>query len=132
MNKLMYKLELLSVKYIPILIAFVVLLNAILSFADIYLGILNSIAGTSVLTLIPMYTSSYDFKFCEYHRMFIHYILSHKILVAFDVYIGIPVSDYNLFVINLTIAGIFAFFILYLHQKCKHVTNNKEPLVKNS
>lgn len=75
----MYKLELLSVKYIPILIAFVVLLNAILSFVDIYLGILNSIAGTSVLNLIPMYTSSYAFKSCEYHRMFIHYIMLEKV-----------------------------------------------------
>lgn len=87
---MMYKLELICVKYIPILIAVVVLLNAILSYFDIYVNELNYIAGTSFLTLIPMYISSYAYKFCEYHRMFIHYILAHKLLVTVDMYIGIP------------------------------------------
>lgn len=116
---MMYKFELACVKYIPILIAFVVLLNAILSYFNIYIVELNYIAGTSFLTLIPMYISSYTYKFCEYHRMFIHYILAHKSLVTIDMYIGIPLSDFNLLVVYLIIAGVFAIAILYLHQKCK-------------
>lgn len=115
----MYKLEIICVKYIPILIAFIVLLNAILSFFDIYINELNYLAGTSLLTLIPMYISSYAFKFCEYHRMFIHYILAHKCLVAVDTYIWIPVSDFTMLLLYLVLAGIFAFIILYCHQKCK-------------
>lgn len=116
----MYKLELLSVKYIPMLIALVVLANAILSYFDIYINELDYLAGTSILTLVPMYISSYAFRFCSYHRMFIHYILSHKILLTVDVYIGIPISDYNLLLLNLTVAGIFMVIIVYLHQKCKN------------
>jgi len=119
MNKMMYKLELICVKYIPILIAVIVLLNAILSYYDIYVDELSYIAGTSFLTSVPMYISSYAFKFCEYHRMFIHYILAHKLLVTIDMYIGIPLSDFNLLVLYLIVAGIFAIAILYLHQKCK-------------
>lgn len=119
MNKMMYKLELICVKYIPILIAVVVLLNAILSYFDIYINELNYIAGTSFLTLILMYISSYAYKFCEYHRMFIHYILTHKLLVTVDMYIGIPLSNFNMLVAYLVVAGIFAIAILYLHQKCK-------------
>lgn len=128
----MYKLELLSVKYIPILIALIVLLNAILSYFDIYLDALNYIAGTSFLTLIPMYISSYAFKFCEYHRMFIHYILTHKLVLTVDLYIGIPISDLTLLGLNLIIAGIFLFIILYLHQKCKNDRNDKEISTKAS
>lgn len=128
----MYKLELLSVKYIPILIALIVLLNAILSYFDIYLDALNYIAGTSFLTLIPMYISSYAFKFCEYHRMFIHYILTHKLVLTVDLYIGIPISDLTLLGLNLTIAGVFLFIILYLHQKCKNGRNDKEISAKAS
>lgn len=128
----MYKLELLSVKYIPILISLVVLANAILSYFNIYIEELNYIAGTSILTLVPMYISSYVFKFCEYHRMVIHYILSHKVLVAIDTYIGIPVSDYNLLLLNLVIAGIFIMIVLYLHQKCKNDRANKEISTKDS
>lgn len=128
----MYKLELLSVKYIPILIALIVLLNAILSYFDIYLDALNYIAGTSFLTLIPMYIFSYAFKFCEYHRMFIHYILTHKLVLTVDLYIGIPISDLTLLGLNLIIAGIFLFIILYLHQKCKNDRNDKEISTKAS
>lgn len=124
MNKMMYKLELICVKYIPILIAVIVLLNAILSYFDIYVSELNYIAGTSFLTLIPMYISSYTYKFCEYHRMFIHYILTHKLVAIIDLYIGIPVSDLTLLWIYLVIAGIFMLVILYLYQKCKDGRTN--------
>lgn len=128
----MYKLELLCVKYIPILIAVIVLSNAILSYFDIYIEEINYIAGTSFLTLIPMYISSYAYKFCEYHRMFIHYILSHKLLVTVDMYIGIPISDFNMLMVYLVLAGIFTLVILYLHQKCKNDRNDKEISTKAS
>lgn len=117
MNKRMYKLELLCVKYVPIIIAAIVLLNAILTRFDIYIDELNYIAGTSFLTLIPMYISSIVYKFCKYHRMFIHYILTHKIVATIDMYIGIPINDGMLLVLYLIIAGVFAFLALYLHQK---------------
>lgn len=129
---MMYKLELLCVKYIPILIAVIVLANAILSYFDIYIEEINYVAGTSFLTLIPMYISSYAYKFCEYHRMFIHYILSHKLLVTVDMYIGIPISDFNMLMVYLVLAGIFALAILYLHQKCKNDRNDKEISAKAS
>lgn len=128
----MYKLELLCVKYIPILIAVTVLIDAILSYFNIYLETLNYIAGTSFLTLIPMYISSYAYKFCEYHRMIIHYIFTHKIVTIIDLYIGIPVSDLILLSIYLVVAGIFIMIILYLHQKCKNDRNDKEISTKDS
>ena len=117
MNKRMYKLELLCVNYVPIIIAAIVLLNAILARFDVYVDELNYIAGTSFLTLIPMYISSIVYKFCKYHRMFIHYILTHKIVATIDMYIGIPLEDGMLLLLYLIIAGIFAFLALYLHQK---------------
>lgn len=117
MNKRMYKLELLCVKYVPIIIAAIVLLNAILAHFDVYVDELNYIAGTSFLTLIPMYISSIVYKFYKYHRMFIHYILTHKIVATIDMYIGIPLEDGMLLLLYLIIAGIFAFLALYLHQK---------------
>ncbi len=64
-----------------------------------------------------MYISSIVYKFCKYHRMFIHYILTHKIVATIDMYIGIPLDDSNLLILYLIIAGIFAFLALYLHQK---------------
>lgn len=117
MNKKMYKLELICVKYVPILIALITLVDVILHYFDINFELINYIAGTSFLTMIPMYISSYVYKFCEYHRMFLHYIVINKIVMMLDLYIGIPLGDFMLLVLYLIIAGIFAFLALYLHQK---------------
>ncbi|QWM90035.1 hypothetical protein [uncultured phage cr18_1] len=117
MNKRMYKLELICVKYVPILIALITLIDVILYYFDIDFELINYIAGTSFLTMIPMYISSYVYKFCEYHRMFLHYIVVNKVVMMTDLYIGIPLGDFMLLVLYLIIAGIFAFLALYLHQK---------------
>ncbi len=117
MNKRMYKLELICVKYIPILIALITLIDVILYYFDINFELINYVAGTSFLTMIPMYISSYVYKFCEYHRMFLHYIVVNKVVMMIDLYIGIPLGDFMLLVLYLIIAGIFAFLALYLHQK---------------
>lgn len=117
MNKRMYKLELIYVKYVPILIALITLIDVILYYFDIDFELINYIAGTSFLTMIPMYISSYVYKFCEYHRMFLHYIVVNKVVMMIDLYIGIPLGDFMLLVLYLIIAGIFAFLALYLHQK---------------
>lgn len=113
----MYKLELICVKYVPILIALITLIDVILYYFDIDFELINYIAGTSFLTMIPMYISSYVYKFCEYHRMFLHYIVVNKVVMMIDLYIGIPLGDFMLLVLYLIIAGIFAFLALYLHQK---------------
>lgn len=117
MNKRMYKLELICVKYVPILIALITLIDVILYYFDINFELINYVAGTSFLTMIPMYISSYVYKFCEYHRMFLHYIVVNKVVMMIDLYIGIPLGDFMLLVLYLIIAGIFAFLALYLHQK---------------
>ena len=117
MNKRMYKLELICVKYIPILIALITLIDVILYYFDINFELINNVADTSFLTMIPMYISSYVYKFCEYHRMFLHYIVVNKVVMMIDLYIGIPLEDFMLLVLYLIVAGIFAFLALYLHQK---------------
>lgn len=117
MNKLMYKLELISVKYVPIITALLYTISMILSYLDMDVRMFDVIVGNSLITTVPMYISSYVFRFCKYHRMFIHYLVTVNIIDLIDVTIGIPVDDFNLLIIYLIIAGIFAFLALYLHQK---------------
>lgn len=116
-KRYLYKLELACVKYTPIIISLINLLNIVLSFLAIGSTILDSIAGSSVLTVIPMYISSYVYKFCKYHRMFINYILINNLLDLYDEIIGIPLSDMYLLMIYLIIASAFSFVILYLYLK---------------
>ena len=112
-----YKLELICIKYIPIIVALLSLLDNILMYCDISLDILSYIAGASILTTIPMYISSYVYKFCKYHRMFIHYIVVNKVIAMIDNYIIIPLSDFYLLLFNMIIAGIFFIFCIVLSLK---------------
>ena len=93
LSKGLYKAELYLIKTIPMLFARVSLLNDVLSYFCIDLPILSYIASVSILTLAFMYLSSIVFKFCIYHRMFIHYTTVNWLLNIIDYYIGIPLNE---------------------------------------
>ena len=114
-----HKLMLVTLKVIPMLLALLSLLNTTLSYFGIDLVIISYIGGVSVLPLVFLYISSYAFKFCEYHRMFLHYVALNWVLNIYDYYIGIPLSDRNLLAMYLMITCIFMFIILYLYLKSK-------------
>ena len=93
MNKLLYKVTVIVLKILPMLLAFIILWNFILSYFNIDLVILSYIGGVSLITILFIYITSYTFKFCEYHRMFLHYIVITWIISIIDLYIGIPIND---------------------------------------
>lgn len=117
LSKALYKLQLYILKVIPMVMAFIYLTNTVLSYFDIDLPILSYLASASILTIIFLYVASYAFKFCMYHRMFIHYITVNWLLNIYDTYIGVPIDDRAMLSIYLIIAGITLFIILYLHVK---------------
>lgn len=116
-NKSLYKLQLFLIKVIPMVMAFISLVNTVFSYYDIDLPQLAYLGGYSILTIISLYVSSYVFRFCEYHRMPIHYISVNWVLNIYDTYVGVPLDDRELLVVYLTITGIFLFIILYLYVK---------------
>ena len=101
------------------LLAAISLLDTILSYFYIDAPILSYIGGVSLLPLLFLYLSSYVFKFCIYHRLFLHYVSINVILNVYDYYIGIPVSNKEVFMIYMVLTGVFFFLLLYYHQKCK-------------
>lgn len=117
-KKIHYKLELIYVKYSPMIISLGLLLNNILAYNDIYTQVEGGyIYGVSLLSVGHLYNSSKVYKFCKYHRMFIHYIVVNNIVNCVDYYIKIPGSDERLLSLNISIAGIFLFLILYYYKQ---------------
>ena len=82
MNKLLYKVTVIVLKILPMLLAFITLLNSILSYFNIDLVILSYIGGVSLITILFIYIVSYAFKFCKYN-----------ILVYDEDYTGNKVKD---------------------------------------
>lgn len=119
MDKLLYKITVIVLKILPMLLAFITLLNSILSYFNIDLVILSYIGGVSLIPILFIYITSYTFKFCEYHRMFLHYIVVTWIINIIDLYIGIPINDLKYLCLQMIIAGISLFLILYFYLKRK-------------
>lgn len=116
-NKSLYKIELYLLKVMPMLLAAIYLINTVLSYYDIILPVLSYIGGLSLIPLVFMYISSYVFRFCSYHRMFLHYIVINDLINLVDYYYTLPISDWQLLVLHMSIAGISLFIILYLYVK---------------
>ena len=129
-SKRLHKLTIGTLKVIPMLLAVTTLLNQTLSFFNVDWEILGFVGGVSLLPMIFLYLASYCFRFCSYHRMFLHYVVACDVITLYDYYIGIPISAVSLFLMNLIIAGITLFVVLYLHQK--HVKCIKRATVKNN
>lgn len=116
-NKDLYKIELYLLKVMPMLLAAIYLVNTVLSYYDIIIPVLSYIGGLSLIPLVFMYTSSYVFRFCSYHRMFLHYIVVNDLINLTDYYYTLPISDWELFILHMSIAGVSLFIILYLYVK---------------
>lgn len=104
-----------SLKLIPMILAGLQGLNTIISYFGIHI---KAFAHCFVFCLIGfVYVASYLLKFCEYHRMFLHYIVIIYIINCIDYYIGIPIDDYDLLILYSIITIISLFIILYLKIK---------------
>lgn len=102
-------------KILPMLIAGVYILNTFLSYFDIDWPELSYIA--QFLLWLFVMKASYRLHFCEYHRMFLWYILANNIICYIDLRWPLPISNWNFFLLHMIIAGIFLFLVLYFHQK---------------
>ena len=118
-SKHLYKLFLFSLKIIPPVLAALYLENIVLSYFDIDYSIISYVAGIGILPWAFLMLASYVLRFCEYHRMFLWYIAANNIICWIDYNWKIPISDWNYVVLHFIIAGVFLFFVLYLHQKCR-------------
>ena len=123
-SKSLYKLFIIILKYIPMIISFCYMSHTILSIAGIDFPLFSMLAGMSILTWIFLYVAAIVFRFCNYHRMFLWYILTSDVINTIDYYVDMSISDLNMFAINVALIGVFLFIILFLYVKShKNITN---------
>lgn len=122
-SKTLYKIWLCLLKVMPIITALAYLIHTIFSYFGITVLLLSSLAKMSLIPLIFMYVSSYVFRFCAYHKMFLHYIAINDIVKICSYYAEINIYSNKMFIIHMIIAGTSLFLGLYLY-----VRNHKETV----
>lgn len=119
LNNYDYKIFLIILKVLPFLLSFIYFIEIILDYIKIDCSILSLFGFTSILPLIFLYASSYVFRFCVYHRMFLHYVGFITIYNAVDLYYKIPLNRTDSFATLMIITFIFMVITLYRYLKDK-------------
>lgn len=102
-------------KIIPILLLILNATNCVIS----YFGYeFKLIAHSFVFLLISfIYIASYVLRFCEYHRIGLHYTVVIYLINCYDYYVGIPTSDFEMLMIYSIITFIAIIIAIYLKLK---------------
>ena len=105
LNKRLYKLTILTLKFLPIVMASAFMISNLVHISVIQM--ICHIIGINIAQFLFIYLTSYAFKFCNYHRIFIHYLVLIETINAIDWYVGIPISDKAIQIIHIVIALVF-------------------------
>lgn len=127
LNKRLYKLLLIYIRYIPAVLAIGDFVNTLMSEFEIELPVLSYSTGISFIPLIGYYLISIILKFCIYHRLFLHYVTLNNIICLYDYEVGIPLDDRSMFSLYLIITFIFTALIIITYVK-----HHKRITTKNS
>ena len=104
-------------KILPIILAITSFANCALAYLGFQFKVYAHIFFFFIISFI--YVASYVLKFCEYHRISLHYIVIIYIINCYDYYIGIPINYIELFMLYSIITFISIFIAIYL--KLKHI-----------
>lgn len=92
-SKDLYKLTLIVLKALPMVMAVGLILSNTIPRIHPCLNMTVHALGLIAPPFLFMYLSSYVFRFCSYHRIFLYYILAIQAVTVTDWYIGIPISN---------------------------------------
>lgn len=117
-NKVLYKLQIWSTKYLPIILALLYLANTIAAYFNYELAIAAMLGGMSLLPLSKLYLDSWTYKLCTHHRIFIYYIFIEDILECIDYYTeGKLISDSEMFLSDAILFSIALFIYIILKRR---------------
>lgn len=116
-TKSLYKIELLLIKVTPFIICMGYIIDITLSCFNIHSVILNYIIDLSLIPFIILYTSSFVFRFCIYHRLPLYYILILDLIHYYQCNNSIEI-DYKHFTNVILISiGIIMLILVYIKNK---------------
>ena len=137
LNKDLYKVDLFLLKLLPVImvvshiIASYGAIFKVVSGAAIIIQIVSHYLGLVIAPIAFMYISSHVFQFCNYHRMFIHYIAVIELMNVTNWYFQLPITNelYNGIQVTITITFAILALIMYIKKRrqIRLCNKNAEP-----
>lgn len=125
LNKDLYKVDLFLLKLLPVIMVISHIIASygaifkVVSGAAIIIQIVSHYLGLVIAPIAFMYISSHVFQFCNYHRMFIHYIAVIELMNVTNWYFKIPITNelYNGIQVTITITFAILALIMYIKKR---------------
>ena len=136
LNKDLYKVDLFLLKLLPVIMVISHIIASygaifqVVSGAAIIIQIVSHYLGLVIAPIAFMYISSHVFQFCNYHRMFIHYIAVIELMNVTNWYFQLPITNelYNGIQVTITIVFAILAIIMYLKKRRQiRLCKNAEP-----
>ena len=112
-----YRVVTIIVKYFPILIALLYLLESILSCFGVECLLLVMLGNMTLLPIILILSMSFLLQFCTWHRLPIYYVMVVNTINIIDYYFKIPLNSAIMLAIYLSLALFATIIGIYLHNK---------------
>lgn len=128
-NKNLYKVFLIILKYTPIVLMLLFIIGFIFSILNISMFVITCIGGTSLITLGILYMLSYIFKFCYLFRLPLHYITITNTISIVNVIFELSLSTLFMFKLYLLFAGIV--LVWYIYMVYKNRNKPKKDYIKD-
>jgi hypothetical protein len=125
MDKQLYKIEIWLLKVLPFILAIICFISTLFNVLGHTIPILAIIADVSIIPLLFLYVSSYVFKFCEWHRVPLHYIATTKIFNLIDYWFLPHVTNHIILIVYCLIFGLFSIMCGILKRFNKQWTTEK-------
>lgn len=135
-TKELYKVDLFLLKLLPMIMAFSYMVAQYTALFNIGSGptfvlqIVTHYLGLLLAPMMFMLISSKVFQFCNYHRMFIYYILVIQLMNITNWYFKIPISNlaYNVTQDVITVGFLLTALIMYIKKRRQiKLCKNAEP-----
>ena len=127
-SKNLYKLFIIVAKYIPLFCSIVQIIGLIMNYVGSTSIWMSFFGGTSLIFVVLLYLISYVFRFCYLYRIPLHYIAIINIVIAINLFIGIPIVTYVALRICILISGLF--IVGYIVTIYKNRNNPKVDHIK--
>lgn len=114
-DKRRHKLLIFVLKILPAIMASSYVIEMISIFLGFGTQVLVNFIGMIVAPILFMYLASYVFKFCEYHRIFIHYVLILEILTTIKWYYPIIVTSQLVLNISFFLSGLLMLCVVFFN-----------------
>lgn len=114
-SKYLYKFTLATIKILPMILVISYMLMFILANTFEKYVVIPHLLGTVAAPLTFLYLVSYLFRYCYFHRMFIHYYAFIEILNVTDYYVRIPISDEAISLLHDSVSIIFIISVIVIY-----------------